>query len=407
MSGPTGATGGSVRLRLSVMMFVQYVVWGLWFVTAGTWMGQTLKLDGGQIGLAYSSLNLAAIISPFTVGMIADRFFASEKLLFVLHAVGAVLLWTASGMTTFGPLYTTLLVYALCFVPTLALTNAVAFHHLENGERDFPKVRVLGTIGWIVAGIAVGQMGVEATATPLKLAAGASVAMALLSLTLPHTPPAARGERVTVRHVLGLDALALMKDPAFAVFAIGSFLVCIPLQFYYNFTNLFLNEIGVQAAASKQTLGQMSEIGFMLLMPLLFSRLGVKKMLLAGMLAWAVRYVCFAYGDAGSMMPLLYVGIILHGICYDFFFVTGQIWVDQRADVKIRAAAQGFLTVLTTGAGQFVGALLAGRIVDANTLASGHDWRAIWVIPAMMAFGVLLLFAVAFRPKPAAAPAAA
>ncbi len=399
MSAIGATTSAGVRTKLSAMMFVQYFVWGCWFVTAGTWMAQGLSFNGEQIGLAYGTLNLGAIVSPFTVGMIADRFFASEKLLVALHVAGAALLWIASGQTEFGPLYALLLGYALCFVPTLSLTNAVAFHHLADASREFPRVRVLGTIGWIVAGLLVGSLAIEASAVPLRLAAGGSLAMAAFALFLPHTPPAAKGERVTVRAVLGLDALALLKDPAFAVFAIGSFLVCIPLQFYYAFTNVYLNEIGVAAAASKMTLGQMSEIGFMLLMPFFAVRLGVKKMLLVGMLAWAIRYVCFAFGDAGPLMPLLYTGIILHGICYDFFFVTGQIWVDERADVKIRAAAQGFLTVLTTGAGQFVGSWLSGRVVSANVTASGgHDWTTIWLIPAAGAAAVFLLFAVAFRP---------
>lgn len=398
-----------VRFRLSAMMFLQYFVWGCWFVTAGSWMAQGLSFDGAQIGLAYGTFNLGAIVTPFTVGMIADRFFASEKLLAVLHLAGAGLLYVASQQAEFGAVYAVLLGYALAYVPTLSLTNAVAFHHLPDAARDFPRVRVLGTIGWIAAGLLIGALAIETTATPLRIAAASSVAMALLSLVLPHTPPPARGQRVSVRAVLGLDALALLKDRSFAVFAIGSFLVCIPLQFYYAFTNVFLNEIGVASAASKMTLGQMSEIGFMLLMPFFAVRLGVKKMLLVGMLAWAIRYVAFAFGDAGSGMALLYAGIVLHGICYDFFFVTGQIWVDQRADAKIRAAAQGFLTVLTTGAGQFVGSWLSGRVVDANRLATGHDWQTIWLIPAGMAVAVLLVFAVAFRPEEAAAarPAAA
>jgi nucleoside transporter len=275
---------------------------------------------------------------------------------------------------------------------------------MTDSARDFPRVRVLGTIGWIVVGIFIGRLRVEATAIPLQIGAAASVLMAIYALTLPHTPPHAAGKPLAVRDVLGLDALALMKDRSFAVFVIGSLLLCIPLQFYYAFTNLFLNEVGMPEPAFKMTFGQMSEIGFMLLMPFFFVRLGVKRMLLIGMAAWAVRYALFAYGDAGSMIWMLYAGIILHGICYDFFFVTGQIYVDQRADIRIRAAAQGFIAFITLGIGQLVGSWLAGAVVQANTLATSatgaaaHDWSAIWLGPAAGSVGVLLLFALLFKP---------
>ena len=265
---------------------------------------------------------------------------------------------------------------------------------------------MLGTIGWIAAGVLVGRLGVEATAIPLRIAAVASVAMALYALTLPHTPPARRTGRATVREALGLDALALMRDRSFATLVVGSFLLCIPLQFYYAFTNLFLNEIGMPEPATTMTLGQVSEIGFMLLMPWFLARLGVKKMMLIGMAAWTLRYVLFAYGDADARMWMLYGGILLHGICYDFFFVTGQIYVDQRADPGIRAAAQGFIAFVTLGAGMFVGAWASGRVVEAYTLGpASHDWWTIWMIPAAAAAVVMVLFALLFRggQRPAAA----
>lgn len=385
------------------MMFLQYFVYGSWLVTMGTWMGQTLLFDGAEIGHAYGTPALAAILSPLLVGMIADRFFATERVLAILHLLGAGLLYYATTQTTFAGFYVAILAYTLCFMPTLALSNSLSFHHLGNPAREFPRVRVLGTIGWIAAGIIIGQMRVEATALPLQIGAAVSVVLALYALTLPHTPPHAAGKPLSLRDVFGLDALALMRDRSFAVFVIGSFLLCIPLQFYYAFTNLFLNEVGMAEPASKMTFGQMSEIFFMLLMPFFFIRLGVKKMLLVGMAAWAIRYVLFAYGDSGSMIWMLYGGIILHGICYDFFFVTGQIYVDQQASVRIRAAAQGFIALVTLGAGQFVGSWLSGIVVQANSVPGPgdvpvHDWTSIWLVPAVGAIGVMLLFAFFFRP---------
>ena len=391
-----------VRLKLSVMMFIQYFIWGAWWVTLATYLSQTLEFDGSQIGAAYGTTALAAMISPFFVGLVADRFFSTERILATLHIVGGIVLYSASTMSGFGQFYLMVIVYALLYMPTLALTNSLSFHHLKDSAREFPRVRVLGTIGWIVAGVLVGRLALEATAVPMQIAAGASIVMGLYCLFLPHTPPTATAGPVRVRDVLGLDALSLMKDRAFAVFVIGSFLLSIPLQFYYTFTNLYLYELGMSEPATKMTMGQMSEIIFMILMPWFLIRLGVKKILLIGMLAWAVRYALFAYGNVGSLVWMLYLGILLHGICYDFFFVTGQIYVDQKADVRIRAAAQGFIAFVTLGAGLFIGALVSGAVVEAYTITGGalpHDWRTIWLIPAFGAAGILLLFAAMFRPQ--------
>lgn len=393
----------TTRLQLSTMMFLNFFIWGAWFVTLGTFLGKKLQASGTEISLAYLTQSIGAIIAPFVIGLIADKFFSAQKILAVLHILGGILLWNASGAQSFGSFYPSILIYMILFMPTLALVNSISFRQMKNPSKEFPFIRVLGTIGWIVAGIAISvfgwdkQGGESALANTFKMAAIASIILGFFSFTLPATLPAKKGVKTSIGDILGLDALRLLKNKSYLIFFISSIAICIPLAFYYNFTNLFLNEKGMQSTAGIQSLGQVSEILFMLLMPVLFIRFGVKKMLAIGMLAWAVRYGLFAYGNIDANYWMLIVGILLHGICYDFFFVTGQIYTDNLAGERFKSAAQGLITLATYGVGMLIGSLVSGPIVDAYITSGGHNWKSIWLIPAAIAVVVIILFMLLFR----------
>jgi nucleoside transporter len=393
----------SIRARLSAMMFLNYFIWGAWYVTLSTYLTSTLHFTGAQAGSIFGTTALAAMISPFFVGLIADRYFSTERILAALHFVGAILLWRVASAQSFSAVYGLLLAYCLCYLPTIALTNSLALQHTKDAGRDFPLIRVFGTFGWIAIGVVVGSMAVEKSAAPFLLSSGASLVMGVFSLMLPHTPPPAKGEAFSVRRVLGLDALVMLKDRSFFVFAIASILACIPLTFYFSFTNDYLNDVHLANAAGKMTLGQVSEVGMMLLMPLVLRRFSVRAILMMGLLAWTVRYALLAWGDAGPRVWMFYVAILVHGVCYDFFFMTGQLYTDQQAPAHLRSAAQGFLTFMTYGVGMFAGSLISGNAVDFFTTGSGatlaRDWKTFWLISAAGAFVILLLIATMFTSR--------
>jgi nucleoside transporter len=392
---------GFLKTRLGVMMFLQYVIWGAWYVVITTYLTRTLHFSGTQAGAVFGTASLAALVSPFFVGLIADRFFATERVMSVLYVLGAVCIFFVTKVESFSAVYVLMLAHCLCYFPTIALTNSITMQQVRNPGRDFPPIRVLGTIGWIVINLVVGFLRVEASTTPFLLAAGGCIVMAIYSiLALPHTPPRG-GQNVTIRTALGLDALAMMRQRDFLVFVIASVLACIPLTFYYSFTNPYLNEVGVVNAAGKMTLGQMSEIVMMLAMPIVFRVSTVRGILLMGLGAWALRYALLAYGNPGAGVWMFYLAILLHGVCYDFFFVAGQLYTDQEAPPHLRSTAQGFITFLTYGLGMLIGSLLSGSALDYFTTGSGDaatkNWTAFWLSSATMSAAIMFLVLVFFR----------
>jgi len=384
------------------MMFLQFFIWGAWFVTMGTYLGTILKADGGQIGQAYGTQAIGAILSPFIIGLIADRFFSAQRIMGVLHLLGAVLLFFAAQSDVFGSFYPYILIYMILYMPTLALVNSVSFNQMKDPAAQFAGVRLWGTIGWIVAGLLIGFVLLWEEQGLLRntflMASGASALLGIFSFTLPDTPPKGKGTSSSIGSILGLDALSLLKDRNFAVFFFSSVLICVPLAFYYQNANIYLNEIGMKNAAGNMSFGQVSEVLFMLLLPVFLKRFGLKLTLIVGMIAWVLRYVLFAFGDAEGGLWMLFMGIILHGICYDFFFVSGQIYTDSKAGEQVKSAAQGLIALATYGIGMYIGFWLAGKIYDSYALASGgHDWFYIWIIPAGIAAAVAVLFLLLFK----------
>ncbi len=441
--------------RLAVMMFLEFFVWGAWYVTVGNFIG-AVGWSAGVVGWAYSVGPIAGVMSPLFLGMVADRFFATQKVLGVLHLLGGAAMFcvpmTAKGESPLSePFVWLLMAHMLCYMPTLGLVNTLAFHNMTNQEKQFPLIRVFGTIGWIIAGIFISKvLGADKSALQFHVTGTAAILLGAYSFTLPHTPPPAAGKKFSLRDALGLDAIVLLKNPSFFVFMISSFLICVPLAAYYSFAPIYADAVGFTNPGFTMSFGQMSEVFFMVVMPLCFARLGVKWMLLIGMIAWVLRYGLFSVAATGNVTWMVLIGIILHGICYDFFFVTGQVYVDKKAPKAIRGQAQGFLVLMTLGLGLWIGAKVSSAIVDGFTppeakaleteiTAKGGeifqlekqvaergldsaaalesriaqltsernelshkkntllDWKSIWFYPAVAAGAIMVLFALIFK----------
>ncbi len=397
-----------IKIQLSFMMFLQFFIWGGWFVTLGTFLGNNLNATGGQIAMAFSTQSWGAIIAPVFIGLIADRYFNAEKILGILHLLGSGLLLLMSQTNDFSVFYLYVFSYMLLYMPTLALVNSVSFNQMNDTASEFPIIRTFGTIGWIISGVVISyvfswdtqnSITSGALSNTFKMVALASLILGAFSFILPKTPPYGNDQKsFSLKSALGWDALKLLKDRNFLLFFIASVLICIPLAFYYQQANPFLVELGMNSPTAKMALGQVSEVLFMLLLPTFFIRFGFKKTILVGMMAWVVRYLLFAYGDVGEKAYMLIIGILLHGICYDFFFVSGQIYTDFKAGEKVKSAAQGLITLATYGVGMLIGFWIAGKVSDAFLIQTGqHDWDTIWKFPALFALGVFLLFLLIFK----------
>lgn len=398
------------RIQLSLMMFLEFFIWGGWFVTLGTFLGTNLKANGLEIANVFSTQSWGAIIAPFIIGLIADRFFNAEKILGLLHLIGAGLMYMMFKAESVGQFYPYVLVYMILYMPTLALVNSVSFRQMSNPEKEFPSIRIFGTIGWIVAGVLISyvfhwdneqnNITNDSLRNTFLMTSLASLLLGLFSFTLPKTPPAKTEQGASISQILGLDALKLLKDKNFLIFFIASILICIPLAFYYQNANPFLTAVGLENPTAKMAIGQASEVLFLLLIPFLFNRFGFKNTILIGMLAWTVRYVLFAYGNAGELAFMLIIGIALHGICYDFFFVSGQIYTDAKAGEKYKSSAQGLITLATYGVGMLIGFWVAGFVTEHYKAINPDNvgyWHNVWLVPAAIAAIVSVLFALVFK----------
>lgn len=394
-----------VRFQLSLMMFLEFFIWGGWFVTLGTFLGNNLEASGAQSAMAFSTQSWGAIIAPFIIGLIADKFFNAERILGVLHLVGAFLMYQMSQTTDFAVFYPYVLGYMIAYMPTLALVNSVAFRQMNNPSKDFGWIRVFGTIGWIVAGFIISLLGWDSQSgiqegllrNTFTMTAIASAFLGVFSFLLPKTPPIKSDENQSILEKTGLSSVTMLKNKNFLIFFISSILICIPLAFYYQNTNPFLTELQMENPTLKQSIGQISEVLFMLLIPVFLLRFGIKKTLLFGMLAWVIRYVLFAFGNADELSFMLLIGIALHGVCYDFFFVSGQIYTDSKAGSSNKSAAQGLITLATYGVGMLIGFWVAGQITDNYLVGETHDWKTIWLYPAAFAAAVFVFFLIAFK----------
>ncbi|UTA69996.1 nucleoside permease [Emticicia sp. 21SJ11W-3] len=390
-----------LRIKLMLMMFLMFVTWGSWYGQMGKYLFTTLKATGDQIGLAYTTFSIASIAAPFFMGLIADRFFSAQKVMGVLNILGAVILYFLIQVKSADTFIWYILAYTLTFAPNLALSSSIAMNQMKNPEKEFPTIRVMGTVAWIVITNIIGYFGVGDKVEIFQIAMVTSLAWGLFAFTLPDTPPKAT-KATSFGQILGTDAFVLFKDRSFLVFFISSILVCIPLSFYYAHANLSLTESHMTNVENKMSLGQVSEVLFMLLIPFALTRFGIKKMLIVGLIAWIIRFICFGYGDGISSEWVLYIAIVLHGVCYDFFFVTGQIYTDNKAGEKIKSSAQGLITLATYGVGMAIGSLLSGRVLDIYTTknAAGesiHNWQGVWMVPAGIAAAVLVFFVLIFK----------
>ncbi|ODS83223.1 MAG: MFS transporter [Cytophagaceae bacterium SCN 52-12] len=391
----------TVRIQLMLMMFLQFVIWGAWYGQMSKYMVTQLGATGLQVGNAYAAFSIAMIIAPFFIGLVADRYFAAQKVLGALNILGAVVLYFLIQTRDPDAFFWMILLYCITYAPTLALGNSIAMQQMVSSEKEFPAIRVMGTIAWIVVTNIVGLYNFGDKVAIFEISMYVSIALGLYAFFLPDTPPKA-SQNASIGDILGLDAFRLLKDRSFLIFVISSILICIPLSFYYAWANPSLTDSGMTNVENKMSLGQASEIIFMLLIPVIYARFGVKWMLISALLAWIVRFVGFGYGDAGTSEWLLYLAIVLHGVCYDFFFVTGQIYTDNKAGEKVKSAAQGLIYLATYGIGMGIGSWVSGLVADTYTLADGSkDWTSIWLVPAGISFVVLLLFILFFRDKKA------